>query len=89
MISTPILVAADIPILKFNCPIDAESIELETYKNHIYDLTSIPQCVKHLQFGKYFNQQIEKGDLPSELQSIIFAENFNQKIEKNVLPAGL
>ena len=45
------------PIYKFECPPDANTVFLNTIKNQIYDLTSIPRCVEYLEFGKYFNQK--------------------------------
>ena len=84
-----IQVKASIPICKFECPSDAKSVLLETLKDHVYDLTSIPRCVEHINFGDYLNQPIEKDILPAGLLSIHFGNNFNQPIEKDVLPSGL
>ena len=92
-------VKSSVSILKFECPSDTKAIILETIQNQKYDLTSIPRCIEHIQFGKYFNQRIEKDDLPDRLLSLTFHDgkldndffrnHYNQPIEKNVLSITL
>ena len=66
------------------------SLESLTFQPRVSQTeTDLPGGLKHLTFGRRFNQSLDGMNLPSGLQSLTFDYHFNQSLDHLKLPSSL